>query len=148
MPLTKGKFAIVDGDMFDYLSQWKWQYHCGYARRGKREPGKHYTVHMSHIVLGAKRGQQVDHINGDKLDNRKLNLRICSQAKNVLNTGKRSDNKSGFKGVSKYKNKWRACIQYNHNWRHIGYFDDIKKAAKAYDLFAEKLHGEYAKTNF
>lgn len=147
VPLTKGKFAIVDEDMFDYLNQWKWQYHSGYARRSVRIGEKIKQLHMSHVVLPVKEGMVVDHINRNPLDNRKNNLRVCSQKENILNSSRRKDNASGYTGVSFYGNKWRAYIQSDKKWKHIGYFKDGVQAAIAYNKVARELFGEFARLN-
>lgn len=95
-------------------------------------------------------GEEVDHIDGNKLNNTRGNLRIASNAENKMNRDKQSNNTSGYKGVSfhkKYK-KWRAIIGIQGKSIHLGYFSDAVEAAKAYDDSARKYHGEFARTNF
>lgn len=105
---------------------------------------------MHRFIMDAPKGQQVDHINGNKLDNRKSNLRICSHSENLRNQRKPKDNKSGFKGVSWHKGakRWCAEIRSNGKRHHLGYFDTAEDAAKAYDIAATLIHGDYARLNF
>lgn len=89
----------------------------------------------------------IDHINGDRLDNRIENLRLVTASQNSTNQKISSKNTSGFKGVHwvTEKRKWKATIWFNREFRHLGYFDDIENAARAYRLAAAKYHGEYAR---
>ena len=90
----------------------------------------------------------VDHINGNKLDNRKSNLRICTQSENNKNAKKHKRNTSSqYKGVSKYNNRWRVGISVNNKRKHIGYFNDELDASIAYDKAAIMYFGIYCKTN-
>ena len=100
--------------------------------------------------MNAPDGMEVDHINGNGLDNRKANLRLCTRAQNQMNSIKRTGKSSIFKGVSWHKNawKWRANIKINQKDIHIGYFDTELEAAEAYDIEAIRLFGSFAKTNF
>ena len=93
---------------------------------------------------------QVDHINGNKLDNRKENLRLATPQQNSSNIGIRKNNKSGYKGVcwSKRDKKWIASIYKNNKKQYLGCFDDIVEAVRAYDRAALELFGEFAWTNF
>ena len=92
----------------------------------------------------------VDHINGNPLDNRKSNLRICTNAENQRNRGVNKNNTSGYKGVcwAKQNKKWKARIKHNGKLIHLGYYKDKEEAARAYDKKAKELHGEYAYLNF
>lgn len=90
--------------------------------------------------------RQVDHINGDGLDNRRENLRICTHAENTRNKRMLGANTSGFKGVSWHKGdrKFRAQITVNKRKIHLGNFDDAEMAHEMYCLAADMLHGEFA----
>lgn len=143
--LTKGKEAIVDEDDYDMLAAYKWHVtFYGYARHHSRE-----AIWMHRLILNAPANKQVDHINGNRLDNRKENLRLCSNRLNTANQGIKSNNTSGYKGVTwdKRKKKWMA--QYTLDYKHyfIGYFDNLIEAAKAYDSKALEVWGEYARVN-
>lgn len=96
--------------------------------------------------MRAKRGQYVDHINGNKLDNRKSNLRICSNAENCRNS--RGTGKNRFKGVFWVANRWMAQIAVDRKTIYLGRFKDEEQAARAYDKAARKHHKEYARLNF
>lgn len=93
---------------------------------------------------------QTDHINGNKLDNRKENLRICTCSENQHNKKIYKNNLSGYKGVyfDKANNCWRALIRINGKKIYLGTFYASKDAAKAYDIAAKKYFGEFAVFNF
>jgi len=119
----------------------------GITRTGRR---RRTTLKMHRLVVDTPKGMSTDHINGDGLDNRKQNLRICTHAENQRNRGPQKNNKSGFKGVYWQKNRktWYARIQHNKKLLYLGCFKDKKEAAKAYDRKAIELHGEFAWLNF
>lgn len=146
IPLTKEKFALVDDEDYNYLSQFKWCISNGYAVG--HVPGTWNKVRsMVSLIVKAKSKQQVDHINMNTLDNRRKNLRLVSKSQNMMNKPKQSNNTSGFKGVSldKRRLKWRANIQANGNNRWLGYFNNKKEAFEAYKKAAFVLHKEYTK---
>lgn len=93
--------------------------------------------------------QEVDHINGNGLDCRRGNLRLCTKSENQRNRRPNQNGTSGYKGVGWYKkyNCWRVRIQVNGKKQHIGYFDNEIDAATAYDNAAKQLHGEFARLN-
>jgi hypothetical protein len=141
------KFILVDEEDFDYLNQWRWRINTnGYAVKG--ESISRNLMHR--ILLNDPINLQVDHRNGDKLDNRKENLRICTSSQNKMNVGIKSNNTSTYKGVSfdKFRNKYRACIMVNKKTISLGRFDSPIDAAHAYDEAAKKYFGEFAKLNF
>lgn len=115
----------------------------GYIVGGKMQDRLHRNI------ANAKKGDYVDHIDGNKLDNRKQNLRICTNAENCRNRGMQANNTSGYKGVSwsKVANKWTARIKADGSYKGLGYFDTDKKAAQAYNDAAIQYHGEFAKLN-
>lgn len=107
---------------------------------------------LHRLLTGAPRGLVVDHVNGDGLDNRRLNLRVCTHAQNMRN---RKHNKNGvghYKGVwrdrRRNNNRYRAEIYANGKRFALGWFDGEKLAAEAYDDAAIQLHGEFARLNF
>ena len=100
------------------------------------------------LVHGDWPSAQIDHINGDPADNRIANLRLATPAQNGANARRRSDNRSGFKGVGWHKKtrKWRANIVRDGRMRSLGYFDTPEQAAEAYATAAKALRGEFART--
>ena len=153
IPLTQGKFALVDDEDFEWLNQWKWSYHkIGYAKRniylgGGRKAPKYQTIKMHRLILGTPTDKDTDHINRDQLDNRRENLRVCTRTQNQYNRG--TWGVSPFRGVSWFKEteKWRAKITKGGHSIHIGYFYSERDAARAYDLKATELFGEFAFLN-
>lgn len=150
--LTQGRVALVDDCDFEWLSQWSW--YCtddGYAVRTDYSTGKRVDVRMHRLITEAEPGMDVDHINGNRSDNRRENLRICSHAENVRNRVRQANNASGFKGIhwNERSGKWQARIQEGGGTRkHLGYFDNLFDAGFAYDRTASELHGEFANLNF
>jgi len=150
--LTQNKITLVDDKDYDWLSQWKW---CAkesggnkfYAIRRKPIIGTHIYMHKQ--IMDALSNVEVDHINGDTLDNRKSNLRICVHKQNIRNQKLSSANSSGYKGVSwsKTNKKWHAYIKVNQKKINLGLFKNIKEAAKAYNNAALKYFGEFARLN-
>lgn len=104
---------------------------------------------MHRLITGAGAGQQVDHINGNKLDNRRSNLRLCTQSENMRNRGATALNTSGFKGVhwSANDRKWRAGIKVEGKRIFLGLYLSKEEAAEAYNRAAESLHGLFASKN-
>lgn len=107
--------------------------------------GKNYLLHrIAFFLYHGYIPEQIDHINGNRSDNRKCNLRQANFAQNAQNRRLTTNNKTGYKGVSKSKNRYRATISYNKKFKHLGYFDTIEEAAKVYEKACEKFHKEYA----
>lgn len=149
IPLSRGKVAVVDDKYFNWLNTWKWSFSpsLGYAHRSE---GRKKQVMMHREVSGAQEGDTVDHINGNKLDNRQENLRRCTQRENSRNrVGWQKETTSAYKGVSwqPTREKWRATIKVDYKQKFLGYFDNEDEAALAYNEAARKHHGEFAKEN-
>ena len=152
IPLTQGKFAIVDAEDYERLSKYKWHVDKGdstyYAARGI--VGKNFRMHRE--ILNAPEGLVVDHRNHNGLDNRRENLRLCTVAENNMNRrpSKRANKSSRFKCVSwdKRRKRYQAYIQQNGKTVRIGRFKSEVAAAKAYDEKAKELFGEFAYLNF
>jgi hypothetical protein len=145
--LTKCKFAKVSNTDFEFINSFNWHFASGYAARRKNSK----SIYMHRVIVGIPIGKEVDHINGDKLDNRRSNLRICTHLENHHNE-KRVNTKTGFKGIYLYKNKygwskWHARISVNDVYISLGYFKDKIDAALAYNKAAKKYYGELANLN-
>ena len=150
IPLSKGQSALVDDDVVDHLNQWKWQVsHYGYAVRNDSSlPRNSRIVYMHRSIMNAEREQEVDHVNHNRLDNRKVNLRLCSHAENQRNLKRQSNNTSGYKGVSlQYPGLWHAYINWKGRRQSLGYYRDREAAAIAYNVAAQVLHGSFACLN-
>ena len=127
--LTKGYETLVDDEDFSYLNQWKWHYDSitGYAKRHFNN-GRNFYLHR--FVNKTPIGFHTDHINRNKLDNRRTNLRTVTRSKNQHNMGMFKNNTSGYKGVSwsKVMNKWESYIWNDNKKIKLGYFDSITRA--------------------
>lgn len=147
IPLTRGMVALVDERDVEDLSRFQWRVHAC-SRRPYASTGQHPSLLLMHrYLLGARKGQHVDHANGNTLDNRRGNLRLCD---NTQNQGNRRviGAKSGFKGVSEtYNGRWQAQIRARGKVHYLGVFESVQKAAEAYDLAARFLFQEFAATN-
>lgn len=150
--LNTGDTVLVDAEDFERVSAYHWyKDDAGYARTNMWENGrKSAAPRMHRFILGVtNRKAHIDHINGDKLDNRKENLRVCSASNNAMNRGRQSNNKSGYKGViyDKERDKWRAEITVNKKRMYLGRYETVEEAAEAYRKAAELYHGEFAKVD-
>ena len=144
--LTRNKVAIVDDEDFEKINSSKWCYSGGYAMRMCN--GKMTQMHR--VILDTPIGFDTDHINRNKLDNRKDNLRIATRSQNSYNKPVMAKSISGYKGVSLFKRtgKWTAQICPNYKKIHLGYFNTPIEAAVAYDKKALEIIGDYASLNF
>src|SRR5262249_39337652 len=121
-----------------------------YAKRsGINSDGTH-GIRLHRFILNAPPSVEVDHVNGDSLDNRRGNLRYSTRAQNNRNRGRTRANKSGFKGVSRQRGGggFRAQMTRDGVVYYLGKFSTAIDAALAYDAAARRLHGEFARTNF
>ena len=151
IPLTQNQFAIVDSEDFAELSKHKWYAYKDYNVWYALTAINFSTVSMHRIILNAKKGQFIDHANGNGLDNRKENLRFCTPRQNSQNARKcKTPKTSKYKGVwwRKDRNRWVAEIMLNNKSYHLGCFTDEIECAKSYDRKALELFGEFARTNF
>lgn len=151
--LTQGKYVIVDTADYAWLNQWKW---CA-ARTGnqwyayRKHHGK--TLCMHRLIMKPPTGMVVDHINGNGLDNRRVNLRICTQRQNNWNHRRRKQKNasSRFIGVHRDKRHPGKCyvrVTRDGQATNLGPFDDEVEAARARDRIAVELHGPFAYLNF
>ena len=156
IPLTQGQFALVDDTDYDWLNQWKWCVtgieEAFYAiRNSPKIEGKSHQIFMHRVILGLeyKDGQQGDHTNHNTLDNRRANLRICTQQQNQMNQKLQKNKTSRFKGVcwDKQHKKWKAGIKVKKELKNLGRFNTEEDAATAYNKAAKKYFGEFAFLN-
>jgi hypothetical protein len=148
IPLGKGLFATVDAADYEKVSQYHWyatnnggkNVYAATTLNGK-------TVHMHRMLMRPRKGYVVDHIDGNGLNNRRCNLRVCTQAQNMANRSPRGGS-SQYVGVYRYRDRWAASVTCQGKCYYVGIFDDEIEAAKARDRKAYELHGEYAYLNF
>jgi hypothetical protein len=145
--LSQGLDAIVDDEDYEVLRQWRWSVSevKGYTRYAVRQdPDTRRLVLMHRQIMEATKGKVVDHINGDGLDNRRGNLRLCTQAQNLANRGRQKNKTlSRYKGVVPHYNRWAARC----NGKHVGMYACETAAALAYDRAAKNRYGDYARLN-
>lgn len=156
IPLSKGRVAIVDTADFEWLSQWRWHARSHRdgtpyaARNGRVVDGcRGQIIFMHNQIMQPPAGMAVDHINRDKLDNRRSNLRICTRAQNQANCERRvkAAPYRGIRSVNK-GTRWAAQIGANGAHHYLGCYPTMEDAARAYDEAALRLHGEFATLNF
>jgi len=134
--ISKGKVlnCIVDDDDFDELIKYRWfikQNNYVY-RQEKRK-----TIHIHRMIMNPPSDMYVDHINRNPLDNRKENLRICTKSQNNMN-------KSGIRGVSRFRDKWRARIKINRKEFHLGIFNTYEEALEKRRSIEPEIFGNFA----
>lgn len=150
IPLNLGLVALVDDEDYERLEHRPW-----YARRSDSHRENWYVQHtarkqiyyLHREVIGAPAGAVVDHINGNGLDNRRCNLRLCSLAENAANRDF-PPSKTGFRGVSGKHRRFRAHISVDGRSRYLGSFPTAEEAARAFDRAARDRHGDFARLNF
>lgn len=149
IPISNSElFALVDDEDFPWLSEIQWHLKEGYAAATIGiGAGRRCTARMHRAIMMPATGLTVDHINGDRLDNRKENLRSVTKADNNLNLGMRSDNTSGYKGVHYFKRhqRWTAAIRVRGRRYALGYFDTAEAASQAYEAAAALHFGSMAR---
>ena len=155
IPLTRGKFAIVDSNDRAIVQPFRWHAQCWNSRRDDSrlwyaatwEGGKLILMHR--LIIGAPDGSLVDHRDFDGLNNRRGNLRTCSLSDNNRHA-RQPLGASGFRGVKwdRTNAKWRSRIQVDKVEIHLGMHEDKVAAAHAYDIAAKRYHGEFAILNF
>lgn len=142
--LSQGLFALVDDDDYHLVAGHAW-----YAQKGAENwyartiDGKS----MHRVITDAPVGKEVDHANGNGLDNRRANLRVCTRAENAKNRAKHAPAVSKFKGVHLTKFGWRAAITQNGEKLNLGTFKSEERAARQYDRAARLCFGKFARTN-
>jgi hypothetical protein len=134
--------SIVDIDDYDSIKQYNWYLDGKYVStyiNNKR-------IRLHNLLFQHDTKLFVDHINGDSLDNRKINFRLVNNYGNTRNCCKKSK-KNKYKGVCSYKDKFIARIMVNRKEVYLGIFNTEEEAAKAYDVHAEKFFGDFSRTN-
>lgn len=153
---TNGGRVIVNDEDFDFLNHWKWRIGpFGYAirtqhlLRGKKNTNKTKTILIHRVIMNAPFGIDVDHINHNRLDCRKINMRLCTRGENGLSKVAHKNKIIPYKGVyfEPRLGKYRVLIGVNYKSKHIGLFVDIKDAARAYNEAAKKYFGKFAYLN-
>jgi hypothetical protein len=152
--LTQGKFALVDEEDFELVSRFTWCFSAvkdrpdvGYAKTRDNETGRQFRLHQ--LVLGFP-SHMIDHINRDRLDCRKKNLRAATGKQNQGNREGSKNNTSGYRGVYWHVRDavWRAQIMRNKKQIGLGTFQSAEDAARAYDRAAREHFGDFARVNF
>ena len=157
VPLSKGKVALIDQEDAPLITAYWW--HAVLVPSGKIYAARHFilgddkttlAVLMHRLIMEAPHGMQVDHIDGDGLNNRRENLRLATPSQNRCWKPALSSNKSGYKGVSwdKARGKWTAHVCISGKQKNIGRYDTAEEAARAYDDAATGLHGAFVWRNF
>jgi hypothetical protein len=157
IPLTRGRFAIVDPEDYPRLAKHKWHLAKSttgsYAVRWQRNPAKktRKRIWMHRQLINIPQNLLCDHVNCNSLDNRKTNIRPATASQNLCNRPKRkSKTRSKYKGLEwdKTQRKWKVRIQVNKRKIYLGSFKSEIDAARAYDRAAKKYHREFANLNF
>lgn len=144
---------LVDDDVYIWASKLRWStlFSGGQVIHNNTVKGKPIKRSLPREVMGNPKGLVVDHINHDRLDNRRENLRVCTHGQNMMNRSinKTMKGKSQYKGVTWFKptQKWKGTITCRGKSIHLGYFTDEKHAALMYNQAAEELFGEFAFLN-
>ena len=145
--LSSDQTTLVSNKDYVWVMQWKWSAlkarHGWYAVR--REGRKYIYLHRA--LMDAPKGRQVDHKNGDGLDNRRANLRVATNMQNSRNRHRRNGVLSQYRGVTKRKKAWIAQITVNYHNHYVGSFKTEAEAAQAYNAAAKKAFGKYASLN-
>jgi hypothetical protein len=150
IPLTQGKVALIDDEDYEKLKNYKFYAHTDCYNWYCECKIKRRQTKMHRLILNPKNNEQVDHINGNGLDNRRCNLRIATQSQNRANSKKQRNTPSKYKGAywKEPNKKWQSMIQKNEKIYYLGLFEKEEDAAKAYDKAAKELFGEFARLNF
>jgi hypothetical protein len=147
---SKKEQILIDKDDYELVKNYSWNCYGGYARTFfKKNGGKLKSISMHRLILNKPNNTNIDHINGNGLDNRRSNLRLASVQQNGCNRKVGSNNTSSYKGVIFHKRdkKYQSSIKYKGKRSYLGYYNNAEDAAKAYDEAAKKLFGEFARLN-
>ena len=149
--LTTGQCAIVDGKDFEWLNQWKWyavktKYQF-YAGRTLILVGEQTMQFMHRLILSAEKGEEVDHINRNSLDNRRENIKICTRSEN--NRNRQVFGTSKYRGVcwNKGSKKWASYLVTEYEKFYLGLFKEEKDASDAFNKKYKEIHGKMPPKN-
>ena len=150
IPLINGGFALVDPYDYERLIRYPWRRNNkGYAMYTYYdEKDVRHEVYMHRVIMSLTRREVVDHIDGDRLNNTRANLRVCSQQQNLCYRRCFRNNESGYKGVTRRGKRWLARIYYDEQTVRFGLYARAEEAVLAYDCAARWLFGEFALLNF
>jgi hypothetical protein len=145
IPLGRGLFALIDDEDYELIAAFSWHLHGSSNCEGYYAAS---NVKMHRMIINAPPGTVVDHINGNKLDNRKKNLRFCTHAENQQNTKSRGGS-SRYKGVhyNKKSKKWLGAFMFNGTHYYCGMFESEKECARAVDEKRKEVCNEFAVLN-
>ena len=161
IPLSTGRYrepsglvTLVDDEDYEQLVERHWRMLLVPGNRIYAVTGRSELMHR--VLTNAPKGMQVDHLNGDGLDNQRANLRLCTRSQNLANQASRlywsrRRTTSNYKGVSLLEGRsrpWRATISVDRKQHFLGYYAEEDAAARAYDDAARRFFGEFARTNF
>lgn len=142
--LTQGKVALVDDVDYHRVLKFRWHY----SRAGPRRNVNRFTQPLANFIMRVPVGRMFDHINGDKCDCRRANLQEVSMGLLQARRGPNANNTSGYKGVTKHRNKWSAQLGHDGTKQHLGTFLTPEDAARAYDMAVRSVFGDMVYTNF
>jgi HNH endonuclease/AP2 domain len=149
VPLTRGFVAIIDASDLPLVEGWNWcaSVGCGgpYAVRSQGARADQAFVLLHRVVMGNPLGLQIDHRDGDTLNNRRANLRLSSSADNSRNRRLPANNTSGYKGVCWQAGRWQSSIGVNRKQIYLGRHDSPEEAHAAYCAASTKYHGEFGR---
>ena len=146
IPLTQGKVTFVDDDIYEWVSLQVWYYgNNGYATRDHKQNKQRISILLHRLIMNAPEDKEVDHIDGNTLNNNKNNLRWVTITENSMNAKISNTNTSGVKGVcfNKNNNKWIARININGIRVHLGYFETLEGAKQARQIRANEAFGVF-----
>ncbi len=146
---VEGHSVTMDEADYNKLPNKRFFLTCGYCYIPLKVNGKHTTTSIHRFIMQTPKDMVTDHINGNKLDNRRENLRICNQQENARNADKKSRNTSGYKGVFFHKRdkRWFTQICLNGKMVWGGGFKTKEEAAKKYNELATVYFGDFARLN-
>jgi hypothetical protein len=146
------KKVLIDDEDWEKVSKYKWHLSKQsqgllYAQTFIYKNGKKIPLKLHRLIMNCPKNKEIDHIDGNGLNNQKSNLRICTHAENMKNSKKRKDNSSGFKGIHfiKQNKRWQARIQVNRKRMPLGCYKTPELAYQAYCKASKKYHGEFGR---